>query len=359
MSRRNRRRRGVQDELLQGLLLIDKPQGMTSHEVCQLVRSRLRLGKVGHGGTLDPFATGLLPLLLNGATRLAPFLQQRDKSYEALVRLGVRTDTFDPTGEVLERGDTSGVTEVLVREALEGFVGTQQQRVPLYAAARVDGKRLYEYARAGQEVERPVKEVVIHSIELRSFTPHDEGVDVDLLVHCGSGTYMRALADDLGEQLGCFGYLHALRRVSTGLFGAADSVTLDAVDEIEAGFRSQRQDLFEEGQRSPFDAAEHAERWRAALGGALLTVPQLLGDLPVAPLSGPLLRALHSGQPLKWGALSRSAIASMTFAQGDGIVLMHPDGRRAAALVKAMVSSTDLAALPPGASVLQVERVLK
>ena len=144
MSRRRRNSQGRSDQLLQGILLVVKPAGMTSREVCEFVKQRLRLGKVGHGGTLDPFATGLLPLLLNGATRLMPYLQDQDKVYRAVVRLGMRTDTMDPTGEVTARANASEVTIEQVREALEGFLGDQVQTVPRYAAARVDGKRLYD-----------------------------------------------------------------------------------------------------------------------------------------------------------------------------------------------------------------------
>lgn len=359
MSRRRGRRQGRNDELLQGLLLVDKPVDLTSHDVCQRVRSRLRLGKVGHGGTLDPFATGLLPLLLNGATRLMPELQAEDKVYEATVRFGLRTDTMDPTGETTAEADASGVDDAAIASALTGFLGLQEQVIPRFSAARVEGKRLYEYAREGEEVELPTKEITIHSLDLGEVRRGDTTVDVDLRVHCTSGTYVRALADDLGEVLGCGAHLFTLRRVRIGSLDIARAVPLQAIDEQAAIWREQRTEQQDGGETVRFEPEANSLAWRGFLGDALMPVAELLGDVPTIRLPAGLAQRVREGNPLRKGELEPLLAVLPRFVPGDRLALEDPGGLRTVAVVRAKCASEALSRVPAAAIVLEIERVLR
>ncbi len=361
MARRRRRNQGRNDELLQGVLLIDKPEGITSHEVCQRVKARLRLGKVGHGGTLDPFATGLLPLLLNGATRLMPQMQGATKVYEAVVRFGTSTDTMDPTGEVTVTGDPRDLTEADVTATLPRFTGKITQTIPAYSAARVDGKRLYEYAREGIEVELPTKEVEITEIVLLSFESGEEYTDVGLRVSCGTGTFIRVLADDLGEALGCPAHLFTLRRTQTGRFKMEGGIALDTVVEQAEAWKAERlarQD--DEGVVLRFEPLDNARRWSDFLGGALLPVSDLLGGVPTLRLTGELVKRVQSGQPIRNADLvGLDPEGLLSFKLGEQLVLEDEEGLRGVAVVRAKCPSNTLAGRDSGAIVLDVERVLR
>jgi len=351
---------GKVDKLLQGVLLVDKPAGITSHDVCQRVRSRLRLGKVGHGGTLDPFATGLLPLLLNGTTRLMTHLQNQDKGYEAVVRLGQRTDTMDPTGTVTETIDASGIGDEAIELAVAGFLGDYVQTVPLYAAARVDGKRLYEYARAGEEVELPTKAVEIHSIELLGTSREDAFVDVEIRLECSAGTYVRALADDLGEELGVGGHLLSLRRTRTGALRVDGSLTLDAICEQSELWRDERFALRDSGDPVPFVPEANASRWREFLAGALQPVAQLLGGVPTMRLSDRLTERVRSGQHLRKSDLDDlGADVPGAFKVGDPIVVEDREGICAVAVVRAACASASLPRRDASSVVFEVDRLLR
>jgi tRNA pseudouridine55 synthase len=218
---------------LSGLLLIDKPAGLTSHDVVARVRRRGRFSKVGHTGTLDPFATGVLPLCLGRATRLAGLLLLEDKGYDATLRMGVTTDTLDLEGRVLrERPIEPGLDEARIDAVIARFRGPIRQVPPMYSALKVKGRSLHEYAREGVEVERAPREVTIHRIErLELALP-----DVSIRVHCSKGTYVRVLAQDIGEALEVGAHLVALRRTFTGPFGLERAVTLEEVEaRIESG----------------------------------------------------------------------------------------------------------------------------
>ncbi len=209
---------------LHGVLVVDKPRGLTSSEVVIDVRRRLRAERAGHTGTLDPLATGVLPICLGEATKLAGHLIAEDKAYEAELELGVQTDTFDGEGAIVaeDRAGAARVTEAQVRAALGPLTGAIQQLPPMYSAVKVGGKRLFEAARAGQEVERVTRPVLVHALELVSFTPPR----LRLAVACSKGTFVRAIADDLGRALGCGAYLTALRRTRSGAFGLDQAVPL-------------------------------------------------------------------------------------------------------------------------------------
>lgn len=197
-----------------GFLLVDKPAGMTSFRVVDQVKKRFRIGKLGHGGSLDPAATGLLVLLVNRATKRARFLLGGEKEYEAVIRLGIETDTQDISGRVLKTGGGTIPEPTAVKRALEQFRGEIEQVPPMFSALKHRGERLYRIARRGEEVERPPRKVTISRLDLSGLSGDRAG----LLVRCSGGTYIRTLAHDLGAVLGCGGCLEQLRRTAVGPF---------------------------------------------------------------------------------------------------------------------------------------------
>jgi len=230
------------------VLLLDKPHGLTSNAALQTARRLLNAEKAGHTGTLDPMATGLLPLTFGEATKFSQMLLDADKSYEATVRLGIETDTGDAEGNRIASAPVR-VTEAAVRDALGRLTGEIEQIPPMYSALKRDGKPLYEYARAGIEVERAPRRVRIDVLDLLGF----DGESFRFRVDCSKGTYVRTLAIDLGRLLGCGGHLSALRRTRIGAFVVADAVALAT---LEAAAPDER-DL----QLAPADAlASHLPR---------------------------------------------------------------------------------------------------
>ncbi|RQP13149.1 MAG: tRNA pseudouridine(55) synthase TruB [Microbacteriaceae bacterium] len=209
-----------------GILLVDKPQGITSHDVVARARRLLGTRKVGHAGTLDPMATGLLLLGADSSTRLLTYLVGLDKEYTATIRLGVATDTDDAEGEAVATRDASPVTDGAIASGIAALTGRIEQRPSVYSAIKVDGRRAYDRARAGEEVELAARPVTIHSFELLETRRAGEVIDLDVRVACSSGTYIRALARDLGAGLGVGGHLTALRRTRIGPFDVADAVEL-------------------------------------------------------------------------------------------------------------------------------------
>jgi len=201
-----------------GLVVIDKPAGMTSHDVVARVRRTLGTRKVGHAGTLDPMATGVLVLGVERATRLLGHLMLTEKTYSAVVRLGATTTTDDAEGEVTATVSAAAVTEGDVRSALTAFEGQIQQVPSTVSAIKVGGKRAYALARAGEEVELEPRSVTIHALEAGGFRHEGDHLDLEIRVRCSSGTYIRAIARDLGAALGVGGHLTALRRHSVGPF---------------------------------------------------------------------------------------------------------------------------------------------
>ncbi|MFM2154099.1 MAG: hypothetical protein RL199_2534 [Pseudomonadota bacterium] len=214
-----------------GVLLVDKPVGPTSFDVVQRVRRALGVRKAGHTGTLDPNATGLLAVCLGDATRLVPFLMAGEKSYRGVVRFGLTTDTLDAAGTALRTRDASGLTHDAVRSAVSGLEVVTSQVAPMYSAKRVDGERLHEAARRGEEVERAPFPVRILEARLESFEPPDATV----FVRCSKGTYIRSLAETLGDVLGTGAHLAGLRRLSSGTLSVEDAIPLEAVERLGPG----------------------------------------------------------------------------------------------------------------------------
>jgi tRNA pseudouridine55 synthase len=215
--------------LISGILLIDKPAGLTSFGVVRRVRRALKVRKVGHLGTLDPFATGLLPLALGQATRLIPFLAVEPKTYWARLRLGEETDTQDLSGEVVARGERLPQMET-VRQVAARFVGEIEQVPPMYSAVHHQGQRLYRLALQGVEVPRPPRRVLVHSLEIEEIALPE----VSFRVTCAQGTYIRTLAADMGAVLGCGAHLTALRRLAVGPFQVEEALPLAALEEAGA-----------------------------------------------------------------------------------------------------------------------------
>ena len=207
-----------------GILVIDKSAGWTSQDVAAKLRGVFHERRVGHGGTLDPMATGVLPIFIGRATRAAEFLESAEKEYVAGLRLGVVTDTQDTSGNILETHPVA-VTREEVQAALRQFLGPIEQIPPMYSAIKINGQKLYELARRGQEVERKPRSITIHELELL------EGADADYLlrVRCSKGTYVRTLCHDLGRALGCGGCMSSLRRTRAGSFTLSQAVTMQQV----------------------------------------------------------------------------------------------------------------------------------
>ena len=209
-----------------GFLNIYKPVGMTSHDVVAVLRRVTKIKQIGHTGTLDPFAEGVLPVCIGKATRLIEYLQD-DKEYLATVQFGASTNTFDLDGEKISVSDKK-VTKSEVEEGLNAFYGEISQLPPIFSAIKVKGKKLYEYARKGEDVEIQPRKVVIENIELKSF---DEGTQqAQILIKCSKGTYIRSIANDLGKNLGCGGYLVKLVRTQAGSFRVENSMQLDGIE---------------------------------------------------------------------------------------------------------------------------------
>ena len=211
---------------LEGIINIDKPQGITSHDVVNQLRRLSGIRRVGHAGTLDPLATGVLLLCIGRATRLSEYMVGQLKGYEATVRLGQVTDSYDADGEIISEQAIS-VSRSDIIEALDPFRGLIQQRAPIYSAIKQQGQPLYKLAREGKPVEAPVREVHIYDLELLAW----EKPSAQIRVVCSAGTYIRSLAHDLGQNLGCGGHVTALRRTSIGEFRVEQAVALDDLDE--------------------------------------------------------------------------------------------------------------------------------
>ncbi len=252
-----------------GVLLLDKPLGMSSNTALQVARRLFNAAKAGHTGTLDPLATGLLPLCFGEATKFAGELLDADKSYRANVRLGIATDTADAEGAVTSQCKPD-VCETQLLAMLERFRGEIEQLPPMYSALKRDGKPLYEYARQGIEVERKPRQVTIFRLDLLSFNGIDAVIDVD----CSKGTYIRTLAADIGDSLGCGAHLQALRRTRVARLEIGQAVTLDAIGALAEGERD-----------------------------ALLASPDtLLSQLPRIELDASAATRMGHGQAIPWSA---------------------------------------------------------
>ena len=228
---------------MNGIIIVDKPSEWTSHDVVAKLRGALKIKRVGHGGTLDPMATGVLPIFVGRATRAAQFCESADKEYIAGLKLGIVTDTQDTTGKILSECQST-VSESELQNTISNFLGAQKQIPPMYSAIKQNGKKLYELARQGIEVERPSRDIFISEIELLSGShsviaapepqsPAEkgsiEGSDFLIRVACSKGTYIRTLCHDIGASLGCGGVMSSLRRTAAGIFKIENAVSLEQI----------------------------------------------------------------------------------------------------------------------------------
>lgn len=275
---------------MNGILVIDKPSGMTSHDVVAEARQALGMKRIGHAGTLDPLATGVLPLLVGEATKLSPYLTAGDKEYSAILYLGVETDTQDSQGSVLRRFPLDGVDAAAVGDVFSRFRGVIRQAPPAFSAVKVRGKSLYKYAREGSPATAQEREVSIYSLSIvRISFPY-----VEFLVHCSKGTYIRKLASDIGKELGAGAHLTSLRRTRCGPFTLSDAVSADDM------------------------------RTRARLGTIhthLIPMSRALAGMDAIPVTAAEAMSLRHGRPLHRdkGALEEGKTAKV-------VVKRHPEG---------------------------------
>ena len=223
----------VQRRPVHGVLLLDKPLGLSSNQALQKAKWLLRAEKAGHTGTLDPLATGVLPLCFGAATKFSGLHLDADKTYEATLQLGVTTTTGDAEGEVIERRAVPAITPEQLEAVRQRFLGRITQVPPMHSALKKDGKALYEYARAGIEVERAPRVVAIHALNLALAQVDQAQAAIKIEVTCSKGTYIRTLGEDIGQALGCGGHLTRLRRTATGPFVAAQCTTLPALEALD------------------------------------------------------------------------------------------------------------------------------
>lgn len=291
-----RRRRG---RPLSGILLLDKPLGLSSNHALQRVKRLYNAAKAGHTGSLDPLATGVLPLCFGEATKFSQYLLDASKSYDTTVTLGMATDTGDGEGECVHECDASSLTRAQLEPALEAFRGDIDQLPPMYSAIKRDGKPLYKLARAGIDVEREPRQVTIERLELADFRPGQQA-EADLRIHCSKGTYIRSIAMDLGGALGLGGHVKALRRTAVGPFKLEQCVSLDALQALRDGEQLAAMDEF---LRPADEALAHLP---------MLQLPESSGFylrrgqpvlVPNAPCDGMVRVALETGEFLGLGEI--------------------------------------------------------
>ncbi|HOH92657.1 MAG TPA: tRNA pseudouridine(55) synthase TruB, partial [Anaerolineaceae bacterium] len=213
-----------------GVLVIDKPVGMTSHDVVQAVRRGTGIRRAGHTGTLDPRASGVLVVLLGPAVRLSEYVSTSEKRYQAVIKFGMTTSTYDTEGTITSQSDDFNFEFEDLEKALEKFVGEVEQTPPIYSALKIDGRRAYDMARKGEEFEMEPRDITVHSLELLEWEPPEAVVDI----HCSSGTHIRSLANDIGQEMGSGATLINLRRTKNGRFTLRDAVSLRKLEEAFA-----------------------------------------------------------------------------------------------------------------------------
>ena len=286
----------MQQTELSGILLMDKPQGFTSHDVVAKLRGILHTRKIGHVGTLDPLATGVLPVCIGGATKAADFAAAQDKEYVAGFTLGYCTDTQDVTGEIVQTGARIAA-EYVVKRAVRGFVGPQQQLPPMYSAVKVSGQKLSDLARKGREVERPARDIIVHEMELLDFDENAQKGTLRCVV--SKGTYVRTLVNDLGEKLGTLAVLHSLVRTRSGAYPLDRCRSFEDCERAMADGTMQQLLLPTDSLFTDCPAvaltAEGAER----IARGAVVFPRQTDSLPET--AGTLCRVYHEGRFLMLG----------------------------------------------------------
>lgn len=312
-----RRRKSGRD--VHGVLVIHKPQGLTSNQALQKVRYALDANRAGHTGALDPLATGVLPLCFGEATKFSQYLLDADKAYRSTFRLGINTSTLDAEGDVLSQRDASHMTEQAITDAIAQFVGAIEQVPPMVSALKHQGQPLYKLAREGKEVERKSRPITIYAIDVLAIRL-GAVAEVDVHVKCSKGTYIRSLAQDVGEALGVGGHVAVLHRTAAGAFNEMHMHLLDKLFEL----REQSGEL--------------------ALDGLLLPVDACLGDMPRVVISSLLSERFGQGQSVKLTE------AYSHIEQGDKVRVCSEDGQflGVGELQEGTLAPKRLVVLPPG-----------
>ena len=277
---------------ISGVLVVDKPVGMTSHDVVQVIRNGTGLRRAGHTGTLDPRASGVLVVLVGPAVRLSEFVSASDKRYQAIIRLGSTTDTFDADGKLTQPAQPVNVTEQQFEKVLATFVGEIEQIPPPYSAVKVQGRKAYEMAREGEEVELAPRKITVHHLEVLEWAPPEVVIDV----HCSSGTYVRSLANDLGAALGCGAYLVGLRRTKSGRFSLREAAPLRKLQE-----------------------AFHAGNWYQYL----IPAAEALAEWPSIELSPDDVENVRHGHRVKAAPDAQPGLVRGVSTQGELVALME------------------------------------
>ena len=307
----------------EGLLLLNKDKGQSSHDAVEHLRKILEYRKIGHTGTLDPGATGLLLMCLGRALKIAQFLQDLDKEYVAVIKLGTVTDTYDAEGKVLRSQDSLDIKPDQIEQAIDSFQGEIEQVPPIYSALRCKGKRLYQYAREGQKVSINKKRVHLKAIDNRRIDlPY-----VEFRIICSKGTYVRSLAFDIGERLGCGAFLFSLCRTRIGHFTLSDSLTLSEVE-----------DLFKNNK----------------LKDKLSSIERGLAHLPFVSVEDGMTQRIKCGAELKAKDLS---LNNTCFAKGELLTIKDSSGN-VLAVGKALLSSQQMSELEGNTRMLEYKRVL-
>jgi tRNA pseudouridine55 synthase len=291
-----RRRRGRK---VDGILVLDKPLGLSSNQALQTAKRLYFASKAGHTGSLDPLASGVLPLCFGEATKFSQYLLDADKAYRSTFVLGVATATGDAEGEVLATADASDVTEADVLRALASFRGEIEQVPSMFSAIKRDGKPLYKLARAGLEVEREARKVVIKQLELEAFRKGDKA-EIDIYLECSKGTYVRSIAEDLGRELGCGGHVSALRRTRAGPFTIEDSVSLATLEALKRNEQVAQMDALLLPADTALGGLPLVKLTKS--GGVYLRQGQPV-QVPNAPCDGMVRVALETGEFLGIGEI--------------------------------------------------------
>jgi len=280
--------------VVSGVLVLDKPIGLTSHDVVQIIRRGTGIRRAGHTGTLDPRASGVLVVLIGPAVRLSEYVSASDKRYQATIRLGSSTNTYDSEGTVTKAASVDNITEEQFDEILQGFVGEIEQIPPPYSAVKVKGKKAYEMARKGKEVELEPRIINVYNLEVLEWAPPEVVVDV----YCSSGTYVRSLANDLGEALGTGAHLIGLRRTKSGQFTLRDAVPLRRLKES-------------------FDAGDWYQ--------FLIPAAEALGDWPMIELNADEVDLVRHGHRIEAELDAHGWVRGLS-QQGDLVALLEHDG---------------------------------
>ena len=308
---------------IDGVLVVDKPDGITSMDVVRTVKRRFTVKKAGHLGTLDPFATGVLPVILNEATKLVPFLEEESKEYEATLKLGEETSTDDPTGEILLRGSWDHVTSEMIECAFKPFVGFIEQVPPMFSAVKVQGKPLYRLARKGIEVERKKRTVRIFDLQIESISLPL----VHFKVSCSKGTYIRTLARDIGRKVGCGSHLIRLRRLRNGPFTLDRAVSWETL--------------------ATCFGPRDLQPWLIGMRGALDHLPEVIGD------EG-LVKKIRFGREMTVRDLPSHALP--IFGEREWIKVTSPSGDLVA-ILRSEIRGMDILRLDPDRVALRPLRV--